>query len=64
MKVGDLVKYDSYTQKWATGLGLVGLVVETGIYVGRCDVKVQWNDGHTNTHKSSRLEVIGAAVAS
>ena len=58
MKVGDLVKYDPYTQKWAVGLQLVGLVMETGVYAGRCDVKVQWNDGHTNTHKSSRLVVI------
>ena len=64
MKVGDLVRYNTDNEKWAIGLRLVGLVVETGIYVGRCDVKVQWNDGHTNTHKSSRLEVIGAAVAS
>ncbi len=58
MKVGDLVKYDTFTQKWAAGLQLVGLIVETGVYVGRCDVKVQWNDGHTNTHRSAQLKVI------
>jgi hypothetical protein len=58
MKVGDLVKYDTRTQKWAVGLGLVGLVVETGVYVGRKDVKILWNGGETSTQKSSRLEVI------
>jgi hypothetical protein len=30
MKVGDLVKYDTRTQKWAIGLNLTGLVIETG----------------------------------
>ncbi len=58
MKVGDLVKYNTYTEKWAVGLNLIGLVVETGVYVGRCDVKIRWNDGKTNLHKSSQLEVI------
>jgi len=58
MKVGDLVRYNTDNEKWAIGLRLVGLVVETGVYVGRCDVKIQWNDGHTNLHKSWQLEVI------
>ena len=58
MKVGDLVKYDTRTQKWAVGLGLVGLVVETGVYVGRKDVKILWSHGETSTQKSSRLVVI------
>ena len=58
MKVGDLVKYDTRTQKWAAGLNLTGLVVEVGAYVGNKDVKILWNGGLTTTQKSSRLEVI------
>ena len=58
MKVGDLVKYDTHTQKWAAGLNLTGLVVEVGAYVGNKDVKILWNGGLTTTQKSSRLEVI------
>ena len=58
MKVGDLVKYDTRTQKWAVGLNLTGLVIEVGVYVGRKDVKILWNGGETSTQKSSRLEVI------
>ena len=58
MQVGDLVKYNTYTEKWAVGLNLIGLVVETGVYVGRNDVKILWNHGETSTQKSSRLVVI------
>jgi hypothetical protein len=59
MKVGDLVKYDTRTQKWAVGLELVGLVVETGLLgADRKDVKILWNGGETTIQKSSRLEVI------
>ncbi len=58
MKVGDLVIYDTYTEKWAVGLNMIGIVVETGVYVGRKDVKILWAHGETTTQKSSRLEVI------
>jgi len=58
MKVGDLVRYNTDNEKWAIGLRLVGLVVETGVYVGRKDVKILWTHGETTTQKSSRLEVI------
>ena len=58
MQVGDLVKYDTRTQKWAVGLNLTGLVIEAGAYVGRKDVKILWAHGETTTQKSSRLEVI------
>jgi len=61
MKVGDLVKYNTYTEKWAVGLNLIGLVVETGVYVGRKDVKVMWSykgKQYWNTEKSRELEVI------
>ncbi len=56
MKVGDLVRYNTDNEKWAIGLRLVGLVVETGVRYTY--VKIQWNDGHTNLHKSWQLEVI------
>ena len=58
MKVGDLVKFNLHTQKWAVGLNMIGIVVETGVYVGRKDVKILWTHGETTTQKSSRLEVI------
>ena len=58
MKVGDLVRYNTYTEKWAVDLNLIGLVIEAGVYVGRKDVKILWTHGETTTQKSSRLEVI------
>jgi hypothetical protein len=58
VKVGDLVKYNTHTEKWAVGLNLTGLVIEVGVYVGRKDVRILWNGGKTTTQKSSRLEVI------
>ena len=61
MKVGDLVKFDfkTQTQKWApTGYDWVGMIVEIGVYVGRKDVKVMWQNGSIQIDKSLRLEVI------
>jgi len=58
VKLGDLVRYDTYTQKWAVGLNMYGVIVETGVYTGRKDVKVMWQDGSIGTDKSLRLEVI------
>ena len=58
MKVGDLVIYDTYTEKWAVGLNLHGIIIESGVYVGRKDVKGMWQDGHIGTEKSPRLKVI------
>lgn len=58
MKVGDLVRYDTYTQKWAVGLNLHGVIIETGVYTGRRDVLVMWQDGDIETEKSLRLKVI------
>ena len=60
MKVGDLVKYNA-EQKWAYPEKLTGLVLETGVYVGRKDVKILWNhEGQTYraTEKSRELEGI------
>ena len=58
MKVGDLVTYNKYTEKWAVGITYAGVVIETGVYVGRNDVKILWQDGEIRTDKSRRLEVI------
>jgi hypothetical protein len=58
MKSGDLVMYDTYTEKWAVGVNICGIIIETGVYTGRKDVKVMWQDGSIRTDKSRRLEVI------
>jgi len=58
VQVGDIVKYDTHTQKWALGLNLYGLIVETGVYVGGNNVKVRWFHGETTTQRTSRLEVV------
>ena len=51
-KVGDLVKFE-------TSLSLsIGLVIETGIYVGNKDVKVCWHGKDICTEYSGILEVI------
>jgi hypothetical protein len=59
MKIGDLVRFDFKTQKWApNGYDWTGMIIEVGVYVGRKDVKVLWQDGSVQTDKSRRLEVI------
>ncbi len=64
MKIGDLVRFDFNTQKWApAGYDWVGMIIETGVYVGRKDVKVMWQDGSIQTDKSKRLEVISDSSA-
>ena len=60
MKLGDLVRkqHTTYTG-WAEDNDLgIGLVIETGVYTGRKDVKVMWQNGSIRTDKSRRLEVI------
>ena len=56
MKVGDLVTYDTYTEKYAVGIPWTGLIIETGVYTGRRDVKVMWQSGDIQTNKSLRLK--------
>ena len=52
VKVGDLVKFE-------TSLSLsIGLVIETGIYVGNTDVKICWDGKGIYTEYSKTLEVI------
>ena len=55
MKVGDLVKFE--TSKSLS----IGLVIETGAYVGNKDVKVCWNGKDIRTEYSGILEVINEA---
>ena len=54
MKVGDLVKFKSSRSR------IIGLVIETGVYVGNTDVKVCWGGRPTAvyTEYSKTLEVI------
>jgi len=52
MKVGDLVKFKS------SAYSSIGLVIETGIYVGNKDVKVCWHGKDIRTEYSGILEVI------
>ena len=55
MKVGDIVTYSSPS---ITG-NFIGLVTETGIWTGNCDVKVLWcGDSQAQTYKSAYLKVI------
>ena len=58
VKLGDLVRYDTYTEKWAVGVNICGIIIETGVYTDRKDVKVMWQDGSIRTDKSRRMEVI------
>jgi len=55
VKVGDLVKFE--TSKSLS----IGLVIETGAYVGNKDVKVCWNGEDIYTEYSGVLEVINEA---
>jgi len=52
MKVGDLVKFKS-----SRSLS-IGLVIETGVYVGNTDVKICWDGKGIYTEYSKTLEVI------
>ena len=52
MKVGDLVKFKT------SAYSSIGLIIETGVYVGNKDVKVCWDGKDTYTEYSGVLEVI------
>ena len=52
MKVGDLVKFKSIA------FCSIGIIIETGAYVGNKDVKVFWDGKDTYTEYSGKLEVI------
>ena len=52
MQIGDLVKFKS------SAFCSIGLIIETGAYVGNKDVKVFWDGKDTYTEYSGKLEVI------
>ena len=60
MKAGDLVTYNRDWTQAGVYIGSIyyGIIVETGVYAGSCDVKVLWNNGKIETSKSRMLEVI------
>jgi len=60
MKVGDLVKFKSSASKGGRSLS-IGLVIETGVYVGNTDVKICWDGKGIYTEYSKTLEVINEA---
>ena len=52
MKKGDLVRPK---KPW---IEAIGIVLETGVYTGKQDVKIMWEDGEIHAWNSERLEVI------
>lgn len=52
MKVGDIVRPKKI---W---IEAIGIVIETGIYTGRQDVKIMWEDGEIHPWIGKDLEVI------
>ena len=61
MKAGDMVKRKPWinveygpTQRARA----IGIILETGVYVGRKDLKVTWSDGKISTINSGYVEVI------
>ena len=62
MKIGNLVKYKNLHGHCEggkfTSKAWIGLVVETGIYTGNCNLLVLWNETALCPEKSSALEVI------
>ena len=60
MKVGDLIKFKSSASKGGRSLS-IGLVIETGVYVGNTDVKICWDGKGIYTEYSKTLEVINEA---
>ena len=60
MKVGDLVvrkKWETIEHNPTKTDGEIGIVIESGVYVGRKDVKVAWST-EISTEKSHKLEVV------
>ena len=60
MEVGDLIKFKSSASKGGRSLS-IGLVIETGVYVGNTDVKICWDGKGIYTEYSKTLEVINEA---
>lgn len=60
MKVGDLIKHKpEHANQTIPCRGLrLGIIIERGVYVGRRDVTIAWDDGKIFTAQSKRFEVI------
>lgn len=62
MKIGDVVKYKNLHGHCAGGKFIskawIGLVVETGIYSGNCNLLVLWNETGLSPEKKESLEII------
>jgi len=52
MKVGDLIKCPNRRPVRQ------GIIIETGAYVGRKDIKVFWSNGNIWTERSANMELI------
>jgi len=52
MKVGDLIKCPNRRPVRQ------GIIIETGVYAGRKDIRVLWNNGDIWTEWSKDMEVI------
>ncbi len=52
MKKGDLVRPKKI---W---IEAIGIVLETGVYTGKQDVKIMWEDGEIHPGRSEDLEVV------
>jgi len=52
MKVGDLIKCPNRRPVRQ------GIIIETGVYVGRKDIMVLWNNSDMWTEQSKDMEVI------
>ena len=56
MKVGDIIQF-----KFKRLKSLSGIIIETGVYTGNCDIKVMWEDGEIFTEKSYFMDVVSEA---
>ena len=57
MNVGDLVKHKTDVLPWLAA-NRTGIIIECGVYVGRRDVKIMWDDCQIFTAMSKNFEVI------
>ncbi len=52
MNVGDLIKCPNRRPVRH------GIIIETGVYVGRKDIRVLWSNGNIWTERSKDMEVV------
>ena len=58
MKVGDLVKYGHHYDQRAETPIRSGIIIERGVFVGRRNIKIMWDDGKIFTANSKNFEVL------